>query len=119
MNKLAYKLAVGMATATVALGLFAGSAFAAGDVTCTISGNGHHSRNACIILVGRRAPRDEVVQINRARVFNGVVAVAATGGNTANGNTTTGTGGVSVDTGNAAVTVTITNTINQNTPPTP
>jgi len=117
MNKLAYKFAAGMATATVALGLFAGSAFAAGDITCTISGNGHHSRNACIILVGRRAPRD-VVQINRARVFNGVLAVAATGGNTANGNTT-GSGDVSIDSGDATVTVTITNTINQNTPPTP
>lgn len=117
MNKFVKKLATGAVSAAIALTAYAPAAFAVGDLSCTISGNGRQSINTCVIKVGKKAPNDKpVVQINKAKIVNGVFVSSSTGGNTVKDGTT-GSGDMNVDTGTSTVTVTIVNTVN--TPPTP
>ena len=115
MNKLIAKVGIGVAAASVfAATLVPASALASTDGsggtdgnTCVIRGNGAFSWNRCKITeVNIKAAK----QINKAAIFNGVTVVAATGGNDANFNTG---GDVKVKSGDANVTVTIKNKVNQ------
>lgn len=121
MTKLIYK--VGTAAATVALlaSTFAGAAFATSHVngggdgsgngtngaSCKIKGNGKYSTNICVIVQKKETL---VVKKNKAYVKNVAVAYASTGGNSADNNTG---GSVTVTSGNATASATITNTVNQ------
>lgn len=83
------------------------------DATCTISGNGAGSRNRCTITInGVRRPPGHwgTSQRNTATIKNKVVIISNTGGNDANRNT--GSGNVSIDTGDVTVDVSITNDVN-------
>ncbi|OGY23967.1 MAG: hypothetical protein A2Y57_00645 [Candidatus Woykebacteria bacterium RBG_13_40_7b] len=110
MKKLIIKAGIGAAGALFLAGALI-PAFAGGqDVTCKIKGNGAFSKNKCKVLV---ASVNLSWQKNIAKVGNLVVVVANTGLNSASGNTG---GDVTVEAGDADVTTTITNNINQNTP---
>ena len=105
--KLAYKLGAGATAAAMATLLFAGSAFAKAP-KCVIKDNGNNSTNTCTIS---KTSTKTVTKTNFALVGNLVIAAAGTGNNEIKNNT----GGTSdLDSGNATVTVTITNTVNQN-----
>lgn len=106
MNRLAIKLGAGLTAAALATLMFAGSVFAAGD-SCTIRNNGALSWNYCKIS---KKSFSLTVQKNFAAISNVVVAGASSGDNLANGNTG---GDVTITTGDASVTVRITNTVNQ------
>lgn len=105
---LKYKIGASIATAAFLGSILTPTAFAA-DNKCIISGNGDRSNNRCKILVEKKKI---IIKKNFAKVENVIGAYADTGGNNANKNTTNG-GDVSIDTGNATVTVTVTNTVNQ------
>ncbi len=94
--------------AILAATLLPGAAFAASGNTCTISGSGHNSLNICKIKITNTSV---TVKSNTATVGNIVLAGASTGGNSADLNNG---GSNSVKTGDATVSVTITNTLNQN-----
>jgi len=109
MTKFIYKAGAAIATAAFMVSTFAGVAFAVdGTPTCEISGNGNKSTNTCIVV-----KKNVMVSVkkNKAVVGNIVLVGANTGGNSASGNTG---GSTTVDSGNATVTVTINNTVNQN-----
>lgn len=112
MKKIIQKIAVAGATISLAATLFAGAVFA-DDPDCDISGNGNNSTNTCIVVSKKKKI---IVQKNRAKIKNVVIAGSNTGGNSADKNVTNG-GNVEVDTGNATVTVTITNTVTQTNNP--
>ena len=105
--KVIYKLSITVFVALFALVLFAGNTYAA---RCVIRNNGNDSTNRCRIYVDKST---YVRQSNHAGIFNFVNAEAETGENDANNNT----GGTVTETsGNATVTIVITNTVNQNNP---
>lgn len=112
MNRLAFKISAFVSTFLFSMLLMAAAASANTDggptISCVISGNGSDSWNWCKI---KKKSVTIIYQSNWAKVTNSVFAVASSGGNSANDNTG---GSVSVDSGNASVTVTITNTLNQN-----
>lgn len=99
------KVGAGVATGSLFLSL-ATSAFAANSVT--ISGNGTNSHNTVKI---KNVKKVTVSQTNVSSVVNGVSTTNSTGGNKANGNTG---GDVTVTSGDATSTVTITNNGNTN-----
>lgn len=102
---LTYKIGIALITTLFALALFAGTTFA--DTSCVIRNNGARSRNRCRIRITRTR---RVTQRNWSWIGNSVVIIANTGGNDANDNTG---GDVDVDSGDAIVVVSITNTVNQ------
>lgn len=102
------KLLIGASGAFLTLVLFAGNTYAA---RCVIRDNGADSWNWCRVRTSRTL---HIWQSNHASIFNFVNAEAETGENDANDNTG---GDVTVTSGNARVTVTITNTVNQNSTP--
>lgn len=102
-----------LATSIVAGGMLLAPASLAADNTCTITDNGAFSSNRCRIKVVKKSA---TVQINNATVKNKVGVISNTGGNDANLNTG---GGVTSNSGNSTVTVTITNTLNSNVAPAP
>ena len=79
-----------------------------GDVSATISGNGSDSENEIELELENEV---EVTQANEANVWNYVDVEAETGENEAEDNTG---GSVKIDTGNAEVTVAVSNTANSN-----
>ncbi|OGD92473.1 hypothetical protein A3H87_04340 [Candidatus Curtissbacteria bacterium RIFCSPLOWO2_02_FULL_42_37] len=109
MKRLLTRVGVGVTAASMFAAAFApAAAFAnGGGNSCEIKNNGAFSRNRCRITeINVQVTR----QNNRASIWNGVLVIANTGGNEANGNTG---GNVDVDSGNATVNVRITNTVNQ------
>lgn len=107
MNKLAYKLVASAMSAGLVLSTFATSVFA-GDVT--VANNGANSTNTVIVTNTKNCT---VLQGNATLVLADVKASSSTGNNTANGNT--GAGDVTVDTGNATSTASMTVTGGDNT----
>jgi len=105
MNKfqrsLATALAAGALLVNTVLPVFA-------ETTIVVSGNGEDSDNT---VEASFSQSTVVVQSNDAEVENKVSATATTGGNSAEGNTG---GDVSIDTGDADVTVNASNVLNQN-----
>jgi hypothetical protein len=79
-----------------------------GSANCVISGNGAFSTNKCKIQVTKKV---KVTQKNRANVPNNVNIGISTGGNSANNNTS---GNVSVVSGNASASVSISTVGNVN-----
>src|SRR3989344_4946711 len=77
------------------------------DTGCEISGNGAHSHNSCTIRINRRV---KIRQSNSSTIRNRVWVDVDTGGNRANNNTG---GDVTITTGEATSSVTITNEVNQ------
>ena len=106
MTKLIYKVGTAAATAAILASTFAGVALANGP-SCEISGNGNKSTNTCIVV---KKKTTVVVKKNKAYVKNVAVVYAGTGGNSAEYNTG---GSVTVTSGNATASATITNTVNQ------
>ena len=107
MNKLALKISAGTLAAAASLLVFASSTFAAGgEVSCVIKQNGILSKNKCVYV---SKTKTVTVQKNFAAVGNVLLVAAGTGDNKAVANT----GDTTIDTGNAEVTITITNTLNQ------
>lgn len=98
MNKHAYKLAASVAGSAMLLSLFATSVLA----DSTISGNGAGSNNTIVVT---NTSNCLVLQGNATLVLASVSAKASTGGNKANGNTG---GDVTIDTGDASATSTMT-----------
>ena len=105
MNKfqrsLATALAAGALLVNTVLPVFA-------ETTIVISGNGTDSNNT---VEAGFSQSTTVVQSNEAEVKNKVSATATTGGNSAEDNTG---GDVSIETGDADVTVNVSNVLNQN-----
>jgi len=101
MNKLLYKAATGIATASLLAQAFTPLAFA--DTTVEISGNGADSDNTATVV---QVNETGVFQENNAEIQNNVSVSANSGGNDANNNTG---GDVSIDTGNATSNTTINN----------
>ena len=106
MNKLLYKAATGIATASLLAQALTPLAFA--DTTVEISGNGADSDNTATVV---QVNETGVFQLNNAEIRNDVSVSANSGGNDANNNTG---GDVSIDTGNATSDTTISNTANAN-----
>lgn len=106
MNKLIYKAATGIATASLLASSFVGLASA--DVDVTVSGNGYDSTNTTAVTV---ANTTIVTQNNTANITNNVNVDADTGKNDANYNTG---GDVSITTGNASSDVNVSNQANAN-----
>src|SRR3989338_3142737 len=106
MNKLYYKIATAISTASLLAGSIVPGVY--GSTTITITGNGSDSYNKADVEVDQTT---YVSQINEANVQNTVYADASTGGNRANDNTG---GDVSIETGDATSNVTIENSLNSN-----
>ena len=106
MNKLLYKVASGIATASLLASSFAGVALA--DVNLEISGNGSDSDNNIDVELNNLTV---IEQTNTANIQNNVEIFANTGNNEANDNTG---GDVGIDTGNAKAEVNVSNTANSN-----
>ena len=106
MNKLLYKAATGIATASLLAQALTPLAFA--DTTVEISGNGADSDNTATVV---QVNETGVFQENNAEIRNDVSVSTNSGGNDANNNTG---GDVSIDTGNATSNTTISNTANAN-----
>ena len=106
MQKLYFKLVAGMGAAIVAGALLAGSTFAADIV---IKDNGMGSSNKIVVS---NIETCTVVQGSETNVLAAVSASASTGGNSANYNTG---GNVTVKSGNASATATMTVTGGSNT----
>jgi len=106
MNKLYYKIATAISTASLLAGSIVPGVY--GSTTITITGNGSDSYNKADVEVDQTT---YVSQINEANVQNTVYADASTGGNRANDNTG---GDVSIETGDATSNVTIENSLNTN-----
>lgn len=106
MNKLGYKLVSGAAGAALFMATFASSAFAE---ELKIVDNGAGSNNTITVTNTNICT---VTQENKTKVEAIVVAGASTGGNTASSNTG---GDVTIDTGNATATATMTVTGGDNT----
>ena len=108
MKKLLTRAAIGLTAASMFAASFAPAALAAdGGNSCVIRNNGANSRNRCRIT---EVNVQVTIQRNLAAIWNGVLVIAATGGNEANRNTG---GDVSVTSGEASASVTINNTVNQ------
>jgi len=105
MTKFTRNITTAIATGAVLLNALAPLAYAE---TLLITGNGAGSDN--VVAVTNNSTTT-VTQTNTAKVSNIVDTKADTGGNSANFNTG---GSVTVDTGKAAVTTTVTNTLNSN-----
>lgn len=110
---------IGLATAGLLTSgaLLAPAALA--DATCTITDNGARSHNSCSIVVKNGSGGNceesclpqEPKTVRRAKIRNKVRIYQNTGGNKANSNTG---GNVTIESGNATATVTITNDVNNN-----
>lgn len=106
MTKLHMKIASVLASGAVVAQLLATPVLAA--TTITISTNGADTNNKANVEMNNT---QTVVQNNSANISNYVDANASTGGNTASRNTG---GNVLVDTGDAATSVSVQNTVNKN-----
>lgn len=106
MNKLVYKLTTAVSTAALLTGSVASVAF--GTTTVTISGNGADSDNTADVSVNTSKT---IQQINTADIQNNVKINADSGNNEANKNTG---GDVSISTGDANVSSSVSNSANSN-----
>src|SRR3989344_6707187 len=100
------KIATAIVTGSI-LGATLLPAAALADTSCEISGNGAHSHNSCRIRISRSV---RIRQSNSSIIRNRVWVDVDTGGNRANNNTG---GDVTITTGEATSSVTITNEVNQ------
>ena len=107
MKKLLTRTAIGLTAASIFAATLAPAAALAATNRCVIRDNGAHSNNRCRIRITNT---QTIRQNNWAAILNVIIAVASTGGNDANNNTG---GDVSVTSGEATVSATITNEINQ------
>lgn len=108
MKKLLTRTAIGLTAASMfAATLAPAAALAADGNSCVIRRNGAGSNNRCRIRISNT---QTIRQNNWAAILNIVIAVASTGGNDANNNTG---GDVTVTSGEASASATITNEINQ------
>lgn len=113
MNKLILRLATSAATTALVLGSFAGPAFAvtpADGITVDVSGNGSGSIN------GVDVTQSSTVVVSQSNAVDADIYAktkANTGGNQASGNT--GSGGVTITTGDADATTSIAVTGGSNT----
>lgn len=107
MTNLKFKLTTGLVTGAFLAGaVLPAGAFAATNVT--VSGNGYKSTNKVVV---KNTKKTKVSQTNTSVVSNSVGVTQNTGGNKANGNTG---GDVTVTSGEASATVSVTNTTGGN-----
>jgi len=106
MNKFVYKLTTAVSTAALLTGSVASVAF--GTTTVTVSGNGADSNNDANVTVNTSK---SIYQTNTANIQNNVNISSNTGDNTANKNTG---GDVSIETGDANVSSSVSNSANSN-----
>src|SRR3972149_7269046 len=106
MNKLVYKLTTAVSTAALLTGSVASVAF--GTTSVTVSGNGSDSTNTANVSVSTSTT---LVQTNNADIDNSVKINANSGNNEAEDNTG---GDVSIDTGDANVSSSVSNSANSN-----
>jgi hypothetical protein len=106
MNKIVYKLTTAVSTAALLTGSVASVAF--GTTTVTVTGNGADSTNTANVSVNTSKT---IQQTNTADIENNIDIDANTGNNEANKNTG---GDVSVKTGDANVSSSVSNSANSN-----
>jgi hypothetical protein len=106
MNKFVYKLTTAVSTAALLTGSVASVAF--GTTTVTVSGNGSDSNNTANVTV---STTKQILQTNNADIENNVKINANSGDNDANDNTG---GEVEIQTGDANVSSSVSNSANSN-----
>ncbi len=106
MNKFVYKLTTAVSTAALLTGSVASVAF--GTTSVTVSGNGSDSTNTANVTV---STSKQILQTNNADIENNVKINANSGDNDANDNTG---GEVVIETGDANVSSSVSNSANSN-----